>query len=119
MAPCKQSADHPAEEPAPEGRADSLLQKVQGSRPGKEGGGTLLSEHTKANFEKGSSEKQELAQRNERLDRLKAKGGPFTESGEVEQFLTDPTLDDKGKQQWMKLEVHSVRQGEHHIAPES
>ena len=66
-------------------------------------------------FEKGAEEKQEMAQRNERkrldmLDKLKSIGGPFTDSGDVEQFLEEPTLDDSAKQQRMKLEVQFARE---------
>ena len=50
-----------------------------------------------------------MAQRKERkrldmLDALKSRGGPFTDSGEVEKFLQDNV-----KQQRMKLEVQFAR----------
>ena len=73
------------------------------------------SKDTREKFEKGSEQKQEMAQRNERkrlnmLDKLKHSGGPFTDSGEVEKFLEDPDVDDKTKQQRMKLEVQFARE---------
>ncbi|KAJ8395923.1 hypothetical protein AAFF_G00026310 [Aldrovandia affinis] len=71
--------------------------------------------HMKKKFEKGAEQKQEMAQRKERkrldmLDTLKCSGGPFTDSGEVEKFLVDETLDDNAKQQRMKLEVEFARE---------
>ena len=73
------------------------------------------SKYTKEKFKKGSDEKQELAKRNERkrldmLDKLKSNGGPFTDSAEVEKFLKNTTLDDRAKQQRMKLEVQFARE---------
>ena len=67
------------------------------------------SKYTKENFEKGSDEKKELAQRVERkrldtLDTLKGMGGPFTDAGEVEQFLHQD-LDPKKRRARMKLEL--------------
>jgi hypothetical protein len=44
------------------------------------------------------------------LNKLKSSGGPFTDSEEVEQFLADSTLDDKAKQQRMKLDVQLARE---------
>ncbi|KAK5853410.1 hypothetical protein PBY51_007197 [Eleginops maclovinus] len=64
----------------------------------------------KAKFESGADEKQEMAQRKERkrldmLDTLKSRGGPFTDSGEVEKFLVDESMNNNAKLQRMKLEV--------------
>ena len=100
-----QQVDLPAEEPAVEDRTDTLVQGIQGGSPGQEGVGTF-----RIKFEKGSEEKQELAQRRERkrlniLDSLKSYGGPFTDAGEVDQYLDDQSMDDKGKQRRMKLEI--------------
>eukprot|EP00058_Branchiostoma_floridae_P018115 XP_002603604.1 hypothetical protein BRAFLDRAFT_93148 [Branchiostoma floridae] len=73
------------------------------------------SRHTQEKFEMGAAQKQEMAQRNERkrldmLDKLKASGGPFTDSSEVEQFIASEKLNDKEKQQRMKLEVQFARE---------
>ena len=59
--------------------------------------------------------KEEVAQRNERrrldmLDKLKSNGGPFTDSREVEIFLEDTNLDDRAKQQRLKLEIQFARE---------
>ena len=56
-----------------------------------------------------------MAQRKKRkrldmLNALKSRGGPFTDSGEVEKSLTDETLKDNVKQQSMKLEVQFARE---------
>ncbi|KAK5859359.1 hypothetical protein PBY51_020921 [Eleginops maclovinus] len=69
----------------------------------------------KAKFESGADEKQEMAQRKERkrldmLDTLKSRGGPFTDSGEVEKFLVDESLNNNAKLQRMKLEVQFARE---------
>ena len=69
----------------------------------------------KAKFERGADQKQKMAQRKERkrldmVDALKSKGGPFTDSGEVEKFLAVETLNDNAKQQRMKLEVQFAKQ---------
>uniref|UniRef100_A0AAV2MI12 Uncharacterized protein n=1 Tax=Knipowitschia caucasica TaxID=637954 RepID=A0AAV2MI12_KNICA len=60
-------------------------------------------------------QKQEMAQRKERkrldlLDILKSRGGPFTDSGEVEKFLVDQSLNNIEKLQRMKLEVQFARE---------
>ncbi|KAJ8395920.1 hypothetical protein AAFF_G00026280 [Aldrovandia affinis] len=73
------------------------------------------SKHMNEKFEKGAEQKQEMDQRKDRkrldmLDTLKSSGGPFTDSGEVEKFLVDETLDDNAKQQRMKLEVEFARE---------
>ncbi|KAJ4945964.1 hypothetical protein JOQ06_023642 [Pogonophryne albipinna] len=59
-------------------------------------------------------QKQEMAQRKERkrldmLDTLNSRGGPFTDSGEVEKFLVDESLNNNAKLQRMKLEVQFAR----------
>ena len=69
----------------------------------------------KAKFEGGVDQKQEMAQRKERkrLDMLyilKSRGGPFTDSGEVERFLVDESLSNNAKLQRMKLEVQFARE---------
>ncbi|KAI9548371.1 hypothetical protein NQZ68_010593 [Dissostichus eleginoides] len=69
----------------------------------------------KAKFESGADQKQEMAQRKERkrldmLDTLKSRGGPFTDSGEVEKFLVDESLNNNAKLQRMKLEVQFARE---------
>ena len=73
------------------------------------------SEQTKANFARGSTEKQEMAQRQERkrldmLNSLKSLTGPFTDAVEVEEYLAEPTLSEKVKQQRLKLEVQFARE---------
>ena len=70
---------------------------------------------TQEKFEKGAEQKQEMAQRIERrrlnmLDKLKCKGGPFTDSDEVEEFLADQSVDKNTKQQRMKLEIQFARE---------
>ncbi|QQP49861.1 Hypothetical protein FKW44_010670 [Caligus rogercresseyi] len=72
-------------------------------------------ERMKEKFERGAEEKQEMAQRKERkrlnmLDTLKSFGGPFTDSGEVEKFLVDESLNNNAKQQRMKVEVQFARE---------
>ena len=57
----------------------------------------LCSEQTKANFARGSTEKQEKAQRQESkwldmLNSLKSLSGPFTDAVEVEKYLAEPTV---------------------------
>ena len=44
------------------------------------------------------------------LDSLKSYGGPFTDDGEVEQYQDDQSMDDKGKEQRMKLEIQFARE---------
>ena len=44
------------------------------------------------------------------LDKLKSNGGPFTDSREVEIFLEDTNLDDRAKQQRLKLEIQFARE---------
>ncbi|KAI8490401.1 hypothetical protein Bbelb_316690 [Branchiostoma belcheri] len=56
-----------------------------------------------------------MAQRNERkrldmLDKLKACGGPYTDSCEVEKFLVNEKLGDMDKQQRMKLKFQFARE---------
>ena len=74
--------------------------------------GLLWSEQTKANFARGSTEKQEMAQRQERkrLDMLNSLTGPFTDAVEVEKYLAEPTLSEKVMQQRLKLEVQFARE---------
>ena len=72
-------------------------------------------ESTKEKFKKGADQKQEMAMRNEQkmldmLDTLKSSGGLFTESQEVEVYLQDNSLDDKAKQQRLKLEIQFARE---------
>ncbi|CAL9689867.1 unnamed protein product [Knipowitschia caucasica] len=69
----------------------------------------------KAKFQCGVEQKQEMAQRKERkrldlLDILKSRGGPFTDSGEVDKFLVDQSLNNIEKLQRMKLEVQFARE---------
>ncbi|KAL5500429.1 hypothetical protein EMCRGX_G011989 [Ephydatia muelleri] len=75
----------------------------------------LWSEQTKANFARESTEKQEMAQRQERkrldmLNSLKSLSGPFTDAVEVVKYLAEPTLSEKVKQQRLKLEVQFARE---------
>ena len=44
------------------------------------------------------------------LDKLKFYGGPFTDSREVEIFLEDTNLDDRAKQQRLKLKIQFARE---------
>ncbi|KAK5922719.1 hypothetical protein CgunFtcFv8_019959 [Champsocephalus gunnari] len=44
------------------------------------------------------------------MDTLKSRGGPFTDSGEVEKFLVDESLNNNAKLQRMKLEVQFARE---------
>ena len=72
-------------------------------------------ESQKQKFKEGADQKEEVAQRNERrrldmLDKLKSNGGPFTDSREVENFLQDTNLDDRAKQQRLKLEIKFARE---------
>ena len=71
-------------------------------------------ESQKQKFKEGADQKEEIAQRNERrldmLDKLKSNGGPFTDSREVEIFLQDTNLDDRAKQQRLKLEIQFARE---------
>ena len=62
----------------------------------------------------GSDEKQELAKQREEkrldnLDSLKAKGGPFTDEREVDEYLADHGTDEKEKVKRMKLELQLAR----------
>eukprot|EP00731_Ephydatia_muelleri_P017622 Em0010g720a len=73
------------------------------------------SEQTKANFARESTEKQEMAQRQERkrldmLNSLKSLTGPFTDAVEVVKYLAEPTLSEKVKQQRLKLEVEFAKE---------
>ena len=73
------------------------------------------SEQTKANFARESTEKQEMAQRQERkrldmLNSLKSLTGPFTDAVEVVKYLAEPTLSEKVKQQRLKLEVQFAKE---------
>ncbi|KAI4829898.1 hypothetical protein KUCAC02_001558 [Chaenocephalus aceratus] len=73
------------------------------------------SKFMKAKFESGADQKQEMAQRKERkrldmLETLKSRGGPFTDSGDVEKFLVDESLNNNAKLQRMKLEVQFARE---------
>ena len=57
----------------------------------------LWSEQTKANFARGSTKKQEIAQRQERiwldmLNSFKSLSGPFTDAVEVDKYLAEPTI---------------------------
>ncbi|QQP41125.1 Hypothetical protein FKW44_015395 [Caligus rogercresseyi] len=47
------------------------------------------------------------------LDTLKSFGGPFTDSGEVEKFLVDESLNNNAKQQRMKVEVQFAKRKHH------
>ena len=72
-------------------------------------------ESQKQKFKEGADQKEEVAQRNERrrldmLDKLKSNGGPFTDSREVEIFLEVTNLDDRAKQQRLKLEIQFARE---------
>ena len=44
------------------------------------------------------------------LDALKSNGAPFTDSREVDFFLQDTNLDDRAKQQRLKLEIQFARE---------
>ena len=44
------------------------------------------------------------------LDALKSNGGPFTDSREVDFFLQDTNLNDRAKQQRLKLEIQFARE---------
>ena len=62
----------------------------------------------------GSDEKQELAKQREEkrldnLDSLKAKGGPFTDEREVDEYLGNVDIDEKEKVKRMKLELQFAR----------
>ena len=62
----------------------------------------------------GPDEKQELAKqreekRQDNLDSLKAKGGPFTDEREVDEYLADHGTDEKEKVKRMKLELQLAR----------
>ena len=57
----------------------------------------LWSEQTKANFARGSTKKQKIAQRQERiwldmLNSFMSLSGPFTDAVEVEKYLAEPTV---------------------------
>uniref|UniRef100_A0AAV2IXB3 Uncharacterized protein n=1 Tax=Knipowitschia caucasica TaxID=637954 RepID=A0AAV2IXB3_KNICA len=69
----------------------------------------------KAKLQSGAEQKQEMAQRKKRkrldlLDILKSRGGPFTDSGEVEKFLVDESLNNIAQLQRMRLEVQFARE---------
>ena len=67
------------------------------------------SQKTQDNFKMGEDEKQQMAQKIEskrldKLNQLKALGGPFTDAGEVEDYLKLAVAAKKKKQR-MKLEL--------------
>ena len=67
------------------------------------------SQRTQNNFKKGEDEKQQMAKKTERkrlekLNDLKALGGPFTDAVEVEDYLK-LAVEAKKKEQRMKLEL--------------
>ena len=71
------------------------------------------SQRTQDNFKKGEDEKQQMAKKTDRkrlekLNNLKALGGPFTDAVEVEDYLKLP-VEAKKKKQRMKLELQFVR----------
>ncbi len=72
-------------------------------------------ESQKLKFKEGADQEEEIVQRTERrrldmLDKLKFYGGPFTDSREVEIFLEDTNLDDRAKQQRLKLKIQFARE---------
>ena len=71
-------------------------------------------EQMKERLRHGSEEKMEMALKEERkklniLDQLKACGGPFTSSEEVDIYLDDPDISCHMKQKRMKREVQYSR----------
>ena len=71
------------------------------------------SQKTQDNFRKGKDEKQQMAQKIEskrldKLNQLKALGGPFTDAREVEDYLK-LAVSGKKKKQRMKLELQFAR----------
>lgn len=72
-------------------------------------------EKTKEKFALGAEERQLVAQAKERkrldmLDTLKAGGGPFTDAGQVKEYIDRPDLEEKEKQKRMKKELQFARE---------